>query len=74
VTIPRSLTVHDRVRSNDPRVLPLIYQVESITDGHARLVCGARAWTVVSLKRIHTDGKPRRSGWSVVSAETPTKE
>ena len=53
------------VRDNDPREPHRIMRINRIEDDYAHL-SGYNLKTRVSIKRIFTDGKPRRSGWSLV--------
>lgn len=54
-----------KIRDNDPRVGLRILTVDRI-DGD-RVQCSDKHRSViVNAKRIHTDGKPRRSGFSLV--------
>jgi hypothetical protein len=57
-----ALKVGDRIRDNDPRHPNRSGVVTAITNGKAMTGLGR----AISLSRIHLDGKPRRSGWSVV--------
>lgn len=41
------------------------YQIVSIADGIAILAPNPTDRVQVATKQIYTDGKPRRSGWSV---------
>jgi hypothetical protein len=66
VTQPREPRIGDRLLSNDPRapsrerfVVDLLPNGVVAEDGR-----GTR-WRLLR-KSVHTDGRPRRSGWSVV--------
>lgn len=62
------LKVGDRVRDNDPRMTPRTLIVDRI-DGERVWLRGnlaRQAQTIISRNRIFTDGKTRRSGWSVI--------
>ncbi|MDD2878445.1 MAG: hypothetical protein PHZ23_14600 [Acidiphilium sp.] len=58
------LKIGDRVRDNDPRCDQHVGVVQRISDGMATIGRDGRGKTRVSVIRIFTDGKPRRSGWS----------
>jgi len=71
VTDPRPLRVGDLIRDNDPlyrgkRVLVVLRVVSSGTAEYA-IAAPIRRETRIRLDRIHTDGRPRRSGWSLVT-------
>ncbi len=58
-----------RVRDNDPRMTNRVMIVLRVEKGQAHLGMSnnsPRAVTKVSVSRIYTDGKPRRTGWSWV--------
>ena len=68
-TLLRQIRVGDRIIDNDPREPNRILTVREI--GPERVVAargpaGRRQETRIALKRIHTDDKPRRSGWSLI--------
>lgn len=70
-----SVLVGMRVQDNDPREPHRVMIVHATAEGKAILRhpnprMGKAFETRVSLDRIHTDGKPRRSGWSVVSPKS----
>jgi len=56
----------DVIRDNDPRENGRTLTVELVEGGYAH--CSRSPWstyrTRIRLDRIHTDGKPRRSGFS----------
>ena len=65
----QTLKVGDVIRDNDPRKTtraPL--RVLEIDATHARCRSRYSLMVRISLLRIHTDDKPRRSGFSVVRA------
>jgi hypothetical protein len=77
----RALKIGDRIRDNDPRMPGRVLVVKAFG---GNVVAGAKApFVVASLRgphdqtgetrinrnRIHMDGKPRRSGWSLVAVE-----
>lgn len=43
-----------------------VMTIGAINGDYAQLVAGNHT-TRILLRRIHTDGKPRKSGWSVVA-------
>lgn len=66
------ITVGMRVQDNDPREPHRVMIVHATAEGKAILRhpdprMGKAFETRVSLDRIHTEGKPRRSGWSVIA-------
>lgn len=67
------IKVSDTIMDNDPRTIendkPRFLTVEyvGVYDVSARTKKGRLV--VISSKRIHTDGKPRRSGFSLVTQE-----
>ena len=67
----RPLAVGDLIRDNDPRMAQTRGVCTVATIG------SSRCWvidhiqnlqTLIAVSRIHLDGKPRRSGWSRVTA------
>lgn len=65
------LKVWDTIRDNDPRMYSgkrvLIIDSFEAKGNHVVAVCNTGYRTVrVRLDRIHTDGKPRKSGFSLV--------
>lgn len=66
----REVRVGDHVRDNDPRsdyrtrVVVAISSEGRAQLRHPRITEIPSTW--VRLDRIYTDGKPRRTGWSVV--------
>lgn len=70
------IQIGDRIRDNDPRSLGSTRIVTAISPPtmleHRRVSASLRGGsdktgeTRIRLDRIHTDGKPRRSGWSLV--------
>ena len=66
----REIRVGDRIRDNDPRMGDRVLEVWSILgDTHvlARDRIGARYR--ILRRRIYTDGRPRKSGFSLVEAQ-----
>ena len=66
-----ALKVGDRIKDNDPRMPNRVMTVTAIKTGEGKAVVSERPGdrtheTRISLARIHLDGKPRRTGWSVV--------
>ena len=54
-------------RSNDKREGHYgDYQLTRIVGSHAVLIHNSGDWTLVRLDRLHVDGKPRKTGWSLV--------
>ena len=65
----RPLAVGDLIRSNDPRMAGCMnHEVFTIGDYRALARQPSGEVVCVALSRIHLDGKPRRSGWSRVTA------
>lgn len=64
-----SLAVGDFIKDNDPRMTgrPAM-RVAAIGQTHVDALLGARR-VVILRSRIHTDGKPRRSGFSRITTE-----
>lgn len=63
------IQVGDRIMDNDPRMPGRVLVVKAIEGGRAvasSSVGSCLHETRISLKRIHEDGKPRRTGWSLV--------
>jgi hypothetical protein len=55
-----------KIRDNDPRVGLRILTIDRINGD--RVQCSDKYRSVIiSAARIHTDGKPRRSGFSVIT-------
>ena len=73
--------IGDALRDNDPRTrtpFPRVLRVVELTsDGYVRavpVVAGIlqpKHSTRIRLDRIHSDGKPRRSGFSLVPGNPP---
>lgn len=71
------LKVGDRIKDNDPRMpnrVLTITSLEAVTvEGVRRVQAksfrGHFVW--ISIDRIHDDGKPRRSGFSLLPGDTP---
>lgn len=71
-----AIKVGDKIRNNDPRGRYNDITVETIEvtmDGveYATYHAGGRI-NRIRLDRIHTDGKPRHQGWSLVQPATQT--
>ena len=75
----RAVKVGDRIRDNDPWMIDRVLVVKAVEEGRrhgqdpATFVIASKHGgddkthqTRIRLDRIHTDGKPRRSGWSLV--------
>jgi len=60
------IKVGDKLKDNDPRVGNRILTVREI--GHGFVEAKAPSGRIVSIRtdRIHTDGKPRRSGFDLI--------
>lgn len=59
----------DRIKDNDPRMSNRILQVAVVYADHGcwRVVaCEGRRSFNIRMDRIHTDGKPRRSGFTLL--------
>ena len=71
----RPLAVGDLIRDNDPRMtarpvlaIKRFVGIDTLIYAEAAIPhCGRRQHRI-SVSRIHLDGKPRRSGWSRVTA------
>lgn len=63
----RQLKVGDRLADNNPRMTwRRVLTVTEVLPNGVRAKDGAGKERLYLLKRIHTDGKPRRSGLSLV--------
>jgi hypothetical protein len=70
----RELRIGDKIRDNDPRMLPRTLEIIDMDVAKSPIlravavVPGTKTQGLVRIRldRIHTDGKPRRSGWSLV--------
>jgi hypothetical protein len=62
------LKVGTKLRDNDPRVGGTELMIARIEGEHAICYRGGKRTVKIQLKRIHCDGKPRRTGFSVVEA------
>jgi len=62
-----------RIRDNDTRMFARVLQVISVIDGRANCyeVNSPQLRTKISIKRIHTDDKPRKSGFSLIKGPQP---
>lgn len=57
-----------KIRDNDPRVGLRILTIDRISGKKAQCSDKSRS-VIIRVDRIHTDGKPRRSGFSLVTTE-----
>lgn len=67
-----TIRIGDVIRDNDPRMpgrFLVVKEVEA-TCVWAQATRGTGKFHRVSLKRIHTDGKPRKSGFDLLPRET----
>ena len=65
----RPLTVGDLIRDNDPRMAARdIFGVDQINGSKVVASFDPFSSINIAVSRIHLDGKPRRSGWSRVTA------
>lgn len=69
------LKVGDLIRDNDPRA-PFVRTLEVRTIENGNVWAAVKNterqhWTRISLDRIFTDDKPRRSGWSLLKGRAP---
>ena len=70
---PRPLRVGDLIRDNDPRTPGRVLRVVDMDFDRFPILhvvaCADGYWRRVRIRldRIHTDGRPRRSGWSLVT-------
>ena len=65
----RELKVGDKIKDNDPRVTGhrILTIVEILPNGVIAEKCGKRRTYL--RRRIHTDGKPRKNGLSLIIEE-----
>ncbi len=65
------IKVGDKLKDNDPRVGNRILTVMKI--GHGFVEAKAPSGRIVEIRvdRIHTDGKPRRSGFDLINFGRP---
>jgi hypothetical protein len=63
------LKVGDKIKDNDPRTLfpRVLTIIEILPNGVAARSSAGRVVTIVR-RRIYTDGKPRRNGFSLLAA------
>jgi len=61
------LKVGDRIKDNDPRMPNRVLKVTEITATRVKAI-DAYHVASIELRRIYTDGKPRRSGFSKVES------
>lgn len=64
------LKIGDKVKDNDPRSLHRVLTITSVGNETVMAVFAARH-SRISIRRIHTDGKPRRSGFSLLRFPPP---
>jgi hypothetical protein len=66
----REIRVGDRIRDNDPRMGDRVLEVWS-TLGDTRILARDRigARYRILRRRIYTDGKPRKSGFSLIEVQ-----
>ena len=65
---PVEIRVGDYLRANNPRtqMAGRLFRVAWVMPGRVQVIHLARCYSI-ALSRIHTDGKPRRSGYSLVT-------
>lgn len=61
------LNVGDLIKDNDPRMTGRVLRVFDICGDMVRALGGGKI-AVLSRRRIYTDSKPRRSGFSKVTS------
>jgi hypothetical protein len=66
----REIRVGDRIRDNDPRMGDRVLEVWSLV-GDDRVLARDRIGSRYRIlrRRIYTDGRPRKSGFSLVEAQ-----
>jgi hypothetical protein len=63
----RELKIGDRIKDNDPRMGDRVLVITDVSEDFVTAVTGP--WVSrIQRKRIFTDGKPRRTGFSLVDA------
>lgn len=60
------LQIGDRIKDNDPRASHRVLTITEILPNGVRAVFAARE-VFILRRRIYTDGKPRRSGFALVT-------
>lgn len=66
------LNVGDRMRDNDPRMGNRVLTITQILPNGVAAKDGIGKTRLYLRKHIHTDGKPRRSGFSLERSNGPT--
>lgn len=69
-----SVKVGDRIKDNDPRMAERVLEVvRYLNDDRTTVICRRVGWTSYAVKvrvnRIHADGKPRRSGFTLLGQQ-----
>lgn len=60
-----ALKLGDRISDNDPRMTPRVLTIQRMTERHVYATSHSGIWARISRARIYTDGKPRRTGFSL---------
>ena len=69
-TIERDLKPGDRIRDNDPRFPDRVLTVTTLTDRYVWAVTASGLESRIQRRSVHIDGKPRRSGFSLMLEAT----
>lgn len=65
-TMNRELKIGDRIADNDPRFTPRVLTITDLTDRYVFAVTPRGHEVRIQRRRIYIDGKPRRTGFSLV--------
>jgi len=65
----REIRVGDRIRDNDPRMPNRTLQVVRFSGGKAVCLDWSGRRFFIALPRIYTDGKARKSGFSLIEVQ-----
>lgn len=65
-TFERDLKPGDRIRDNDPRCPSRVLTITALSERYVRAVTALGMESSIQRRFVHTDGKPRRTGFSLV--------
>lgn len=69
-TFERDLKPGDRIRDNDPRFPDRVLTITALTERYVWAVTASGRESHIQRRFVHTDGKPRRTGFSLMLEAT----
>lgn len=63
------LKIGDKLKDNDPRMPNRVLTIAEVLPNGVMCFTHANRTTMILRRRIYTDGKPRRSGFSLVQQD-----